>query len=408
MKIKDEFILITLFVLCLSVPNGVANLFLPASIASATTDDQTVFQVLISFQTLLTGYFVAIAYVLSKSYRLSVNQMFPETLLALLGILVFSLFSFNAYGYLSYMLMFLTSQYLYLYAEQKKGINTLNFFGYGSVAFLPIYCIDFFFSFKQFGFSDFSSYLFASNGHSFVSFLFCLIILFYCKSVSSLSFATKTLYVLAFVFYFVGGVISGGRMPLMALMLTLLILFRSKFKTILALLIIMALGLYLSVDKVNQTVNGILNFDSDDITVWSSLFSRFIFWETSLNIFNDYYISGAGGLFFNQLKNNYGYPFNVFVDPHNEFIFMLVGFGLSGSFISIFIFRSLRKFKTVFYSSEFRPNNLDLYIFVIYIFLSSLTNANTAKSNIQFLVLLVLNMVFLKLYSNKSLSSRSD
>ena len=339
MKLKAEYFLIALFVLCLSVPNGVANFFLPASIASASTDDQTVFQVLISFQTLVTGYFVAIAYASSRSYRGSVNQMLPETLLALLGILVSSMFAFNIYGYLSYMLLFLTSQYLYLYGEQKKGINMLNFFGYSSVAFLPVYGLDFYLSFKQFGFSEFSSYLFASNGHSFVSFLFCLVILFYCKNVGSLSFVSKTLYVLTFAVYSVGGVISGGRMPLMAFMVSLLILFRSKFKTIFSLLIIIGLGLYLSLDKVNQTVNGILNFDSDDITVWSSLFSRFIFWETSLNIFSDFYISGAGGLFFNQLKNNYGYPFNVFVDPHNEFIFMLVGFGLSGSFISIFIFK---------------------------------------------------------------------
>ena len=60
-----------------------------------------------------------------------------------------------------------------------------------------------------------------------------------------------------------------------------------------------------------------LNYESSSIT------TRFLLWLSSFDMICDYILIGVGTSNWNYLKTEYGIPFNVLLDPHNDYITIL-------------------------------------------------------------------------------------
>lgn len=149
----------------------------------------------------------------------------------------------------------------------------------------------------------------------------------------------------------------------------------------------------------------LVELDFEDPVAWSSMNSRLKFWDVFLDIFYDYPLAGVGGLMENIIKYSYGFPYTVFVDPHNELIFILSGFGLLGFFfisISILLSMSFRRRQLRgALPYKFLREDGAAGVIIFYILLCSLTNANSAKQNIEMIICLTLMLSFAALVNFK-------
>lgn len=331
-----------LLILGLAMPAGVAKFILPAFLASSIYDPQIVFIPIVSFQVILCFIYIII---FGLNYRFNRNESMVFSLLVFFTIAP-AFISRSSAGYISYSLLHLLLP-LVINIHFKKFIKSsedaLNILSTTVVLFIPIYTIDLLLGIYSFGVGgSFTSYMFASNGHTFISFLFGLILIISLSfnKVKGFNFIFQ---LFCFVIYVCGGLLSGGRVALFAFMISIVCI--SKYRYIplffasLVIAVIYGLNLFeidvfdnlLFLDeKFRKFLASLFFLNFNQIEVWGSLISRLSFFDTFSSIFYDYPFAGYGGLAMNLVKYDYGFEYSAFVDPHNEIVFLLSGFGVSG------------------------------------------------------------------------------
>jgi hypothetical protein len=406
LKFKTYWVLPALIAIGLSFPMGVSNKFLPNALVSSIFDEQLVYIPVISLQTFLLFIYCVFNI---KYIKFTLSQLLLTISLSFFS-LACSIFSVNSSGFLSYSTIWFFSPFVILVHYKKMEFKNLEPLSYTlsmiAYFFLPFYAIDLVISGYLLGFNDFTSFMLASNGHTFISMLLILFI-----QMDILSGRKKYYFnsyeTFALLVYALGGLISQGRMALGAMILASIFLHRKKAKKLLLVVFLVIVLLVYLVEKFRTIFDVIFSMNFEDPVAWSSMISRLKFWDIFIDIFYEYPLAGSGGLFANAIKYDYGFPFNVFVDPHNEFIFILSGFGLAGF---IFIFSSIVLVRSFIYrqlislkSNKSFGERESAFVLLVFIILCSMTNANSAKQNIEMIVCLsilfsVSSLIGLKYY----------
>ena len=119
----------------------------------------------------------------------------------------------------------------------------------------------------------------------------------------------------------------------------------------------------------------------------SSMVTRFVLWIGTCDMFLQNWLLGVGTGSYNFLKEAHGIPFKVLLDPHNDYLNLLVSFGLPTGMLyltSLYFLPILSTFST---KSVFAFN--PYFIAVSCLAISSLTNANTSKHQVAAIVIIV-------------------
>lgn len=397
MAFSNKYILPFLIAVGLAVPQGVSNIFLPSTRVSSFYDLVDVNLPVISFQFLLI-----FSYVISFASNIKIKKNQSVFILWLFGLCFFSaLFSLSPLGYISYSSLWFVAPFaVYIHTLNSKpnycGANLISDLRLIALLFSPFYIFDFFASAAFGGLSEFASFTLASNGHSFVSFLFALVFLIQMSGRANTNRKSQTINIVFALMYILGGLLSGGRIALFSFILCMI--FLAPVKAVLYLILTSPLSLFLlsKSEKLSLIISVIQAGDFDDFRVWSSGISRLNFWTTYLDLFYSNWVSGAGGLAGNLYKYDYNFPYEVFVDPHNELVFLLSGFGISGvafAFSSIslsyILIKNIKNNCAKQAVHDFEAGKIGVVIF--YIFICSMSNANSAKQNIQLLFVFILS-----------------
>jgi O-antigen ligase len=393
LKIKKYWILPALIALGLAIPAGISNKILPSTLVSSMFDEDRVNIPTISIQTL---FLVVYCLWNSQFVRIGSLQLIMVVMLVFTT-LVCSIFSIYPAGFLSYSTTWLIAPFaVAIHCRRIQNQPEVAFSATMSMVaymFIPFYIFDFLISLHSFGLDNFASYTLATNGHTFVSMLFVLLIQFDIIS-RRVKFRIISYKAFALIIYTIGGVVSQGRVALVFMLLSTIVLHWRYAKKMLILGMIFFASLITYSDKIRLVFDAVLVADFQDPIVWSSLISRLSFWEVFFNIFEKNPVAGAGGLSANIIKYDYGFPYSVFVDPHNEIIFILSGFGLSGCLfilISIILTRSLLTKQLNWSGNWSKPVDRSGSIIILcFIVGCSLTNANSAKQNIEILICLTI------------------
>lgn len=377
----------------LAIPGGVSNLFLPSTLASSVFDGSRVYVPVVSVQTLLLVVYCLIHL---RLIRLTPQQLVMAVVLIFITLMC-SCYSLYPSGFLSYSTTWLIAPFAVTIHYKKMRNATIDPFSstVGMVAyfFIPFYVVDLCVSLHTFGFEEFTSYTLATNGHTFVSMLLFLFVQFDLIAKPG-RFRVIGFEMFALLVYLVGGVISQGRVALAFMFLATMGIHWKHARKVVPAGGVGLLALIFLSDKFNVIFNALVAADFEDPVVWSSLLSRLNFWNVFFDIFASYPFAGAGGLSANIIKYDYDFPYDVFVDPHNEFIFILSGFGMCGfAFVAVAIIlcRSMRKRQLSAPGIQLplvRPAIVPTALF--YIAGCSLTNANSAKQNIELLLCLTI------------------
>ncbi len=384
---------VALVALGMCFPSGLSRFFLPSVSVSSVYDYNQVMVPVVSFQAILM-----LGYILFSNGRLRLSISSIGFLLVLGATsLVSGMLSLNPGGYYSYSLLWLFGGLAvakFIQNGRPGSVDVFDLMALLAMIFFPAFVLDFAVSYMFSGLDGFSSFMFASNGHSFVSFFLFLCLVLARLRTGVMPTAPAFYQNLAMLVYFLGGVASQGRVALLACLMAwaMLIGRRALFYSLFALPLLVWMGL--ESDKLRTTFFALMDLDFDDRVAWSSMFSRLEFWDVFVDVFVANPVAGAGGLAVNIAKFDYGFGFDVFVDPHNEFVYLLSGFGLSGVFMVIGFLYFIRKQSAGTSSMIFeRDIRFRSFAFFVYIFICSITNANSAKQNIQILIVFVLGML---------------
>lgn len=403
---QKKIIFVSLVAFGMCFPAGLSHLFLPSISVSSEYDYSRVMVPVVSLQTIIMLGYVLFS---NGSFRLLQGAGGYFIVMAACS-LVAGLLSLNPSGYYSYSLLWLFCSLAVVKFVQNSrpgSVDVFEIMALLALIFLPAYLLDFLASYLATGLDGFASFMFASNGHSFVSFFFFLSLVLMRIRKDVVFDVPIYLQYSAMALYFLGGVASQGRVALLACFVTwaLFIGRRSLLYGFIILPVFVAVGL--ESNKFRTTFFALMDLDFDDRVAWSSMFSRLEFWEVFFNVFDANPIAGAGGLAVNIAKFDYGFGFDVFIDPHNEFVYLLSGFGISGvllvgSFV-LFVRKQVGVARALCID---RSARLRSYAFLLYIFLCSATNANSAKQNIQLLIVVVLALLFGNLSVAKTLHKK--
>jgi len=127
----------------------------------------------------------------------------------------------------------------------------------------------------------------------------------------------------------------------------------------------------------------------------SSLRTRVVLWGITLDMIKDHYIFGIGNGLWNYLKYDYGSPFDVLLDPHNDYLNFVVNYGVVGVG-AVFLCYLYPLYNVLFLKMRSTSHNFansDYVVFASFIIplaISSFTNANTAKHQVFALFILFL------------------
>lgn len=401
----------------LAIPSGLANYFLPSFRASSEYDVETVYIPIVAVQVFLSVLYIF--YINKSIFSSATSKIWMRLLFFCVagpGLLSLSIPGYYSYSLTWLVVPILVAQY---YSngdfDQWEGLSIFSRIG---MIFLPFYCLDFILSITFNKLDRFSSYMFATNGHSFLSFLFVLFLLFF-KTDEKTTVRLRFYRVLCIAIYFAGGIYSASRVPFFSMLFALLLFYGRRY---LYILFFIGFFLYFSVslndvthllDQVDIESNLVSNLselillNADNTVAWSSAYSRLAIWNTFWDTFFANPISGAGGLAVNLFKYEYGYPFDVFIDPHNEFLYLLSGFGLSGVlFVGVSLSYIASHFKSIKFAVESSEAKVRYIGILGYMFICSFANANSAKQNIEFLFVVVLCVSLGNLVSMKRVQNR--
>ncbi|KAB0302367.1 O-antigen ligase family protein [Vibrio fortis] len=138
-----------------------------------------------------------------------------------------------------------------------------------------------------------------------------------------------------------------------------------------------------SITNIYNSGYGSENIKIDETN--SSMLTRFTIWFASIRMFFDNFVFGVGFGQWNFLKTDYSIPFNVLLDPHNDYIFYFVSYG----FISGFLFVHMTYLRAIIYVIRTRRciQAINPYYYALFgLSISSLTNANTSKHQVAVIV----------------------
>lgn len=130
-------------------------------------------------------------------------------------------------------------------------------------------------------------------------------------------------------------------------------------------------------------------FDADKLAIdpmVTSLFTRVTLWAGTIQMIFDHPIYGVGFANWNLLKSDFGIPFRLLLDPHNEILFFLSSYGVLTGLAFYFLVHigpAWFAIRSVGSSIPFNPYFFALLCF----FFSGLTNSNSAKHQVFALVL---------------------
>jgi hypothetical protein len=176
------------------------------------------------------------------------------------------------------------------------------------------------------------------------------------------------------------------------------------FVSVIALLLFI-ISRYIDVDYWDDFIYAVVyifqnGFDAYAIRIdptTTSIFTRITLWIATTKMYFDNLLFGVGFAQWNMLKAEYGVPFRLLLDPHNDYLFYLVSYG---SFMGIG-FLWLIYLKPIMYFIKYSGNSIAVnpYYFALFGFcFSGLTNANTSKHQVFALVLMI---AFFAVYRDK-------
>ena len=122
----------------------------------------------------------------------------------------------------------------------------------------------------------------------------------------------------------------------------------------------------------------------------SSIVSRFIIWEITLDMIKDHPFIGIGPGRWNMERYNQGFRYRVLLDPHNDYLAHAVQYGIPASLLTIFLFffnGCLRFWKRV--SDRYSGYG----IIIAGLAIAAMSNANSFKHQIAALLFLALLML---------------
>lgn len=111
----------------------------------------------------------------------------------------------------------------------------------------------------------------------------------------------------------------------------------------------------------------------------SSLITRVAIWKGTVLMAMDNWFFGVGSSQWNYLKETYGIPFRVLLDPHNDYLNFFCLYGISGILFIYILY--VKPSMYVFYSrlkDKINPYQIALFTLAI----SSITNANNSKHQV--------------------------
>ena len=383
-----------LIALSLFVPNSGSVYLMPSYYSTLLTDPKIVEMPYVNFQTVLLVCGFLFILNTKKANRAVFSLGVSILILAGVG----ALFSLHPIGYISTIILVPIIIFLcsvdhpagnYLFSNPSVILKSI-------AIFVPIYIVDSVVSCLNVGLPPgFSSYVLSTNSHTYISLLFALSIILAFKYNMVDGDIFKGVLRLSFGVYILGSFLSQTRATAIVFLIICLYHYPRRVLTLSFLLIILIplfdlqeTGLQLVMRYVEFYQNVVI-FDINDSIAWSSLNSRINFWDTFINMFLDNPLSGAGGLAMNLYKYQYGFEYSDFVDPHNEFIFILAGYGLSGLFIILYFIIKLARLSRAHLQGSESHRRWAISI-LIYMIIAGFTNANSAKPNI-----LVVNIIFL-------------
>ncbi|GAA4348848.1 hypothetical protein GCM10023150_12650 [Kangiella taiwanensis] len=150
--------------------------------------------------------------------------------------------------------------------------------------------------------------------------------------------------------------------------------------------------MYTTYNSVEIIINaGYANNDLAIDPTNSSMLTRIAIWKGTIMMILDNNLLGIGTGQWNYLKSEYGIPFNVLLDTHNDYLNYLVQYGVISGSVLIFMFFLLPIIKMLNFKSKINYAN-EYYIALMVFGVTCLTNANTNKHQVMmlFLVLLLL------------------
>ena len=250
-------------------------------------------------------------------------------------------------------------------------------------------------------FGSFSSGNFANNvlGHLFA---FATILLIFARNREySATFVTDIIVFMIFIGMLLTGV-RGAYLSFIMCFLSIYVLTKLSFrKASLVLLILTAVLLfiisrYIDIDYWSDFFFAVTyifqnGFDAYAIKIdptTTSMFTRVTLWIATTEMYFDNLLFGVGFAQWNMLKTEYGIPFQMLLDPHNDYLFYLVSYGsLMGLGFLWLIY-----IKPIIYFIKKSSNGfvLNPYYYALFGFcFSGLTNANTSKHQVFALVLII-------------------
>lgn len=138
-------------------------------------------------------------------------------------------------------------------------------------------------------------------------------------------------------------------------------------------------------------------FDANAIKIdptVTSIFTRVALWIGTAQMYLDNFVFGVGFAQWNILKSAYGIPFNMLLDPHNDYLFYLVSYGSVigfGFLWMIYLSPIIHILKTARDKVVLNPYYHALLGFCF----SGLTNANTSKHQVfAFIIIITFFAVF--------------
>ena len=116
----------------------------------------------------------------------------------------------------------------------------------------------------------------------------------------------------------------------------------------------------------------------------SSIVTRLSMWFSAWNMLQEYPF-GTGYSGWHYLSDRYGVVFTMFIDPHNDYLFSLINYGIVASFVYFYViyFLPLKKYSK-------RGNKIFL-IPILFVMSANLTNSNFYKH--QFFILFLIFII---------------
>lgn len=125
----------------------------------------------------------------------------------------------------------------------------------------------------------------------------------------------------------------------------------------------------------------------------SSLITRVAIWKSTVLMTIDNWLFGVGASQWNFLKESYGVPFKVLLDPHNDYLNFFCLYGVPGLlFIYILYVKPSLYVLNSNLKSRINPYQISLFTLAI----SSITNANNSKHQVFAIIItfIILSIVF--------------